>query len=545
MFTAQQVAWVLQHSSTSRLMQPIDALGKFDRYQASLGIEQAAKWVAEAAQQRDLRQVETLHFPADGKQHWWHFTAPLAWTPLQAWLHVPAADNLLIDHQQHALAIATYSCAVNQQHFTLATPEESEWQGKVLVIPSEQYRQQDWPLLLAQAGAAGFITDAPACHDRQTNVSFRGRIELPPGSSLFAFSATPEEMRHLETAARRHCCAQAEICLDHTAAMPVVTACLPGCDTTHEIWLTAHLCHSRAGANDNASGISALLETAALISQLQKNDASPPLRYTLRFIWGPEFLGVAALQHHYRHRPAPLAVINLDMVGENQTLCCSPLCIEHPPQRLSSSLGLLAEECAAEAFLQTADSGGKWLSIPFHGFSDHALFMNHSDHSRNSPAIQICHIGDRFNHTAGDTSDKVSPVEMKRTLAIVVPLLLKLQQQRPEYIAPKPPATRPIDDGLYGHWPGPLNLRGLIQALPPALRYPLERHLAQDKRYLAALHHCVLNADGRSWPQIVEATNKELGFILPANIDESFRNALLASSWFTTNAKQAGIDEER
>ncbi|MEE4409941.1 MULTISPECIES: DUF4910 domain-containing protein [unclassified Serratia (in: enterobacteria)] len=545
MLTAQRVAWVLQHSSTSRLMHPIEALGKFDRFQASLGIEQAAQWVATAARQRGLMPVDTLHFPADGKQQWWEFTAPLAWTPLRAWLRVSEADNLLIDHQQQAFAIATYSCAVTRQHFSLVTPEETQWQGKILVIPSVQFSQQNWPDLLAQRGAAGFITDAPARHDPQTKQTFRGRIELPADSPLFAFSATPEELTRLIAAARQHGKAQVEICLDHTATMPVVTACMPGCDTTQEIWLTAHLCHSRAGANDNASGISALLETATLMAQLQKERTFPPLRYSLRFVWGPEFLGVAALQHHYRHHPAPLAVINLDMVGENQTLCGSPLCIEHPLQRLSSPLGSLAEQFAAEVFRQTADSGGQWLSLPFHGFSDHALFMNHNDHRRNSPAIQICHIGDRFNHSAGDTLDKVSSVEMKRTLAIVVPLLQALQQQPPEYFAQKPHVSDQTADGLYGHWSGPLNLRRLIQTLPPTVRHPLENHLARDKRYLAAFHHCVLNADGRAWPQIVEATRRELGFILPTEVEESFRDALFSSPWFKADSPHTGIVEEK
>jgi hypothetical protein len=545
MLTAQRVAWVLQHSSTSRLMRPIEALEKFDRYQASLGIEQAAKWVAMAARQSGLMQVETLNFTADGKQQWWQFNAPLSWTPLQAWIQVPDADNLLIDHQQQAFALATYSCAVTKQRFPLVNLDETNYQGKILVIPSIQFSQKNWPDLLAQTGAAGFITDATARHDPQTEQIFRGRIELPPGSPLFAFSATPEELAHLIVAARRHCMAQVEICLDHSATMPVVTACMPGCDTSQEIWLTAHLCHSRAGANDNASGVSALLEIATLMAQLQKDSTVAPLRYSLRFVWGPEFLGVAALQHHYRHHPAPLAVINLDMVGENQTLCGSPLCIEHPLQRLSSPLGLLAEQFAAEVFRQTADAGGQWLSLPFHGFSDHALFMNHSDHQRNSPAIQICHIGDRFNHSAGDTLDKVSSVEMKRTLAIVVPLLQALQQQTPEYFAQKPHASDQTADCLYGHWPGPLNLRRLIQTLPPTVRYPLENHLARDKRYLAALHHCVLNADGRTWPQIIETACKELGFILPADVEDSFRKALFSSPWLKADSPHTGIGEEK
>ena len=48
----------------------------------------------------------------------------------------------------------------------------------------------------------------------------------------------------------------------------VVEAFIPGTPGANEILLVSHLCHPRPGANDNASGAAALLETAATLARL-------------------------------------------------------------------------------------------------------------------------------------------------------------------------------------------------------------------------------------------------------------------------------------
>lgn len=531
------IPWTLQHSSVARLMHIIEAFTQFDRYQASAGIQQAAQVVADTIREAGIPSVEIHNFTADNRQQWWNFCAPLAWTPLHAKLTVPGKPLFGVDHLTQPFALATYSQAVSNKNYRLCTPHQEVFTPQDLVIiPAKDFFRLDWQSHLCDRSAGGFVTDAFARYDERSHGHYRGRIELAPTTTLFAFSLLPAELSDLQATLSSINCAEVDISIDSTADMPVVSACLPGTEQQQEIWLTAHLCHARAGANDNASGVSVMLETARLIVQLLAQEKIPPLRYGLRFVSGPEFTGVAALQYRLRHRRAPLAVINLDMVGEDQALCESPFCIERPPEALCGTLVHLTEKLTKEVFEHTALGGGSWLAMPFQGFSDHALFMTHLDNRRNAPAVQLGHIHDRFNHCAADTPDKVSPLELQRTLAVVVPLILQLQHHMPQQLAPQQSAASPMSvSGL--HWSGPLNLRAFIQSLPNGVRVPLQQQINRDKMCLALLHNCLIGANERPWQQIFAELCISLN--LPADNDlHALFNAIFHPASHLSGGKQ-------
>jgi hypothetical protein len=197
--------------------------------------------------------------------------------------------------------------------------------------------------------------------------------------------------------------------------MPVVTGLLPGYGDG-EIWLMGHLCHPRPGANDNASGVAALLGVAQTLARARRAGRLATPELGIRFVWGPEFTGTAATLHRRMSGvdggALPVAVINLDMVGQDQQRCGAPFVLERPPDHLPSPLAALAELVVAEAFAQTPNHDGTWQPAQFAGFSDHALF---ADPFVGRPAVQFCHPADRFNHSAADSLDKVAPVEMLRS----------------------------------------------------------------------------------------------------------------------------------
>lgn len=524
--TQKWLEWALSASNETAMFNVIHALGKFDRYQASQGIMAAAELVLQSAIEKGLCDATIHHFAASGEECWWDFPAPMAWTPLKATLslHHPPCE---LNHQTEPFTLATYSVAASGQYRVVLPDEVNDLTGKIVVIPAADYQPAGLLAGLRQRGAVGFITDAFARFDPDSGRYWRGRLELPPGCELFAFSVLPDELHALSCAETE---VHVEIVINDEATMPVVSAFIPGLPQEGEIWVTAHLCHSRAGANDNASGVSASLEIAELMQRLMNILA--PLRYSLRFIWGPEFLGVAAMQYKRRHLPGPIAVINLDMVGEDPERCGSPMCIELPPVRLASPLGEMAEMLMQDVFALTARHPGTWLSLPFHGFSDHALFVNHSDAQRNCPAIQLCHINDRFNHTAADLPDKVSAIEMKRTVAVALTLIIQLQALDPEQIMPPRQAPAPEDGGVVGQWEGPLNLRKLVQQLKEPLRPSIERLIAEDKRYLALLHLCAIGADGRKREVLLRESADSVGLTLPNEAAALLSSLFDASDYF-------------
>ncbi|WNJ97299.1 DUF4910 domain-containing protein [Vibrio ruber] len=524
----EQIGWVLQQCNPDLMKSRIEKLMQWDRFQASQGInraaEQVAKWAGELGW---LEYIEILYFEANGQSQWWDFQAPLAWTPLRATFQF---QQLRLDHRVQPYALATYSCSGSDTFLLVDShcPDES-MQGKIVVIAEHDFVQHEWIYELTHIGAAGFVTDA------MTRQGFRGRIELPPDSPLFAFSVTTDEMALLQNQLNDDNQCYVDILIDDSAPMPVVTALSPG-ESSREIWLTAHLCHSRAGANDNLSGIVALLETARLL-QLHPGIKQD---YRIRLVWGPEFLGVAALQHVLQEQAPPLVVINLDMVGEDQAQFRSPFCIEFPPEHLHVPWVNEVTRIIDEVFHQTSDYPGEWREVPFSGFSDHALFMNYCDPEKNSPSIQLCHIDDPYNHCAGDTLDKVSSVELKRSVAVVIALLVYLQQQNISSLSIRP--RSPLQCGhLYGHWDGPLNLRVLIQKLPAHLRTQVQQHIKQDKCCLAVLHRMLLHADGcRTMDQIYRTSLRGMEKTPTAEALHVMAQVLEHSEWVTrVNCKES------
>src|SRR5262249_31008784 len=82
-------------------------------------------------------------------------------------------------------------------------------------------------------------------------------------------------------------------CARYATEIPLITATVPG-PLPGEILITGHLCHPQPGANDNASGAAAVLETARVLARLAGRGALPAARRTVRFLWMPEFTGTYA-----------------------------------------------------------------------------------------------------------------------------------------------------------------------------------------------------------------------------------------------------------
>lgn len=78
------------------------------------------------------------------------------------------------------------------------------------------------------------------------------------------------------------------------------------------------------GADDNASGVSAVLETARVLNALVKSGRIPKPKYSIRFaIWGTEIFSTSHyVQRHQDELPSIKGVLNLDEVGTGATRNC-------------------------------------------------------------------------------------------------------------------------------------------------------------------------------------------------------------------------------
>ena len=421
---AELVAATTEAFDADLAMADVHAICEYDRYQASAGIMAAAAYVADRARAAGLSDVAVLSFPADGAERWWTYRAPQSWTPVKATLSVDG--KLLVSYPDQPYSLAAYSASTPAGGRSLplvrysAVRTGADPRG-ALVVADEPVPLGVLAGPMAAAGAAAIAADplSGVPHRGRDQV---GRLELAAGSELAAFSVTEAQLSRLASAADAGAAARADIELDAAiSAMPVVTGALPasGRGDGTELLLSAHLCHPRPGANDNASGVAALLGIARALANASHSTAA------VRFVWGPEFVGTAAYLHQVvgtgQAAPPGLA-INIDMAGQDVARCGGPLVIERGPDDIGSFLPALATRCAALLPSASRSYSGAvpcdpwtWRETPFAGGSDHALF---ADQPTRCQVLGLGHWPDRVNHSSADTPDLVDPEELKRTAII-------------------------------------------------------------------------------------------------------------------------------
>lgn len=547
------VAGLLGTVDADRMLRDVERVARHDRYQASDGLRAAAADVAATARAAGLRDVEVHDLPADGEPHWWRWRAPVSWTPVDARLRLTAGPTTLVDlADRPPFALATYATAVDPvEDVPVVDAATSDVRGALVLLPPGAPLTTSVALDLEERGALGALVAPPAPADA------RGRVELAPGRGLVAFSLTAHEHAAVSRAlgtAGGPVRAELAVRLHHEAPSSLVTAVLPG-DLADEVWVVAHLCHPQPSANDNASGVAVTLEVARALTA-SAADRRP--RRTVRFLWGPEYLGTVAWLHRqvvaHGARGLPLAVVCVDMVGTDQSAGGGPLVVECAPSGLAGTLEVLAVAAVREAFARTAADPGAWVAAPFLGFSDHALFAGPGVRV---PAVQLAHAHDRRTHTSADTVASVSAVELRRTAAAcaavvravagpdgaeadvagmhrlvdgwlaarqrsavpdTLPRLAAEHRRLSALVADPPPpapAGRPDDDLV----DGPLNLRECLADLPPALRRDVDAVTVRDKRALAVVHHAVLEpAASAPTPRAAVAhAARALGVTLPTD----------------------------
>jgi aminopeptidase YwaD len=217
----------------------------------------------------------------------------------------------------------------------------------------------------------------------------------------------------------------------------MVSALLPGKDfPEEELVFTAHLFegYAKQGANDDASGCVAILETARVLKKLVDDGTIPSLRRSVRFLFIPEISGTAAYIEKYPQvADRFFANINEDMVGEALVMNKSLFNLERPPASLPSYLGDVIESLVrwvGETQKENEEYSGDLPEIlsptgtkdPFYcavtgftGGSDHIVFL---DGGVRVPAVMFICWPDMWYHTSGDTPDKSDPTQLKRVVFI-------------------------------------------------------------------------------------------------------------------------------
>jgi hypothetical protein len=433
----------------------VSHIARFHRIQGSPMFHDAALYVSDELRQMGLNDVRIMQFPADGKRKFWTHISTLGWKVESAEIRlVEPKERLLATFDDIPMSLHTFSKGTPSEGVTAELIDvgtglyEKDYRGKKvkgkLVLATGSARSVHIEAVIKR-GAAGVITDTLAYEFPKVRES----IDIPDAHSYqgiwptaenaakvrFGFSLSKRQGNELRGYLRDGKKVKLRAKVDaklFPGKYDVLTASIKGSSKTQEeVFLIAHLCHPKPGANDNASGSGALMEIARAINALIRSGKIKRPARTIRFFWVPETTGtIALLSTHPEISRRLVAGMNLDMVGEDQEMCRSTLNICVTPDSLPSYLNDLVmsvvERSAKELDpMNQIDltSTFRYARTPFSLGSDHAEFV---EPSVGVPCIGFAQWPDMFYHSSMDTIDKVSEESLRRICWISAVAALEL-----------------------------------------------------------------------------------------------------------------------
>jgi aminopeptidase YwaD len=397
-------------------------------------------FILEKLREYGLEDSATLDLPVDGGTTWDAEAAEL-WTVEPELLKIADLDDLPAclcsgSATTDTTAELVYVGPGHREAFY----KDKDVEGKVLLVngPPEMARR----LGVQKYGAAGLVgwSSSHPEFDRD-EVGWSG-LRLGPGDrSTFGFMVSERRGQELRDALERgqKIVVRAVV---KTQQVPdtkdqLTVALIKGSERPdEELVFTAHLYEgwAKQGANDNASGCTAILETARVLKTLVAEGKIPPLKRSVRFLFVPEISGTAAyLKLNPDVRKRTFANINLDMVGEglienqsynrlNQTPWSLPTYLNDVMASYYEWMGDSqrdAQETNWRSGGVLAPTGSRdpfyFLVERYSGGSDHDVFV---DGSVRIPAVLMIVWPDQWYHTSGDTPDKSDATQFKRIVTI-------------------------------------------------------------------------------------------------------------------------------
>ncbi|MFC2164090.1 DUF4910 domain-containing protein [Acidobacteriota bacterium] len=464
----------LIHKSSGDLAHDyVRQISLWDRSQVTPGYREAAEWIAQKAGEFGLKQVHIEEFPSGKAVRYFENSTRSKWEVEKGELWLTSPFPLKItSYAELPMSLAGNSISgdveaelVDIGHGTSDADYRIDVTGKIVLTSNHPEMIVDKAIY--EKGAVGIISywSVPSVIDlpnRQPG-DFPDHVgwarvpeptEKKPGCFAFMISSRrAQELKFLlETAtegkptgfefpsmaspppgsqARGPVRIRAVVSTKSgPGTMDVVSGVIPGTKyPNEEIVVTAHLCHYKPGAVDNASGSASILEMARTLNHLiQEGHIPPPLR-TIRFLWVPEYTGTWAWLDKHLNDPAKLiANLNFDMPGPDLIKTNAVFKISYTADYVPSYLNAMMESILD--FMNThndhrypANKEFQIISIrgsrtrlqgrmfAFEFGTDYEVFNN-----LGIPGTTFIGWPDNNYHTNADTPDKVDPTQLHRNV---------------------------------------------------------------------------------------------------------------------------------
>jgi len=271
-------------------------------------------------QKMGLQQVEIGTPPADGVTQFGFWTMPMAWDVKEATLEivepkVPANLRVLGDYRKVPTSLGEWSGPTPPGGITAEVVEVKDWPAKKiaqmdlrgkLALTDENPDGIKWALAKAHAlGAINTGTENPSLRDGRQWVNAWGDdgwAFIKGSTPLICFSITPRQGDFLRRLLARHGKVRVRAVVDtryYNGVYPYTTGVIPGTGP-EEVLALGHT--AEQGAEDNATGVAALMEAMATLDRLIESGKLPRPRRTIRILAMPELYGSMPYIANHRER---------------------------------------------------------------------------------------------------------------------------------------------------------------------------------------------------------------------------------------------------
>jgi hypothetical protein len=274
-----------------------------DRWFTFPKFQQTAEYLKQAMTDAGLQKVELLGAPADGVTQAGYWTEPMAWDAKQARLEligedVPAEFRVLADYEKVPTSLGMWSGPTPAGGITaeiVEWNEKSDVRGK-LVLTRQNPANIKWALVKKGVlGAINTFTENPELQDGRQWVNAWGDNgwAFTKGSApLICFSITPRQAGFVRKLLAEGRPVRAHALVDtryYAGVYPYVTGVIPGSGSEEEVLTLGH--SSEQGAQDNATGVAAMLESLATLNRLIAERKLPRPKRSIRVLLMGEMYG--------------------------------------------------------------------------------------------------------------------------------------------------------------------------------------------------------------------------------------------------------------
>jgi Peptidase family M28 len=415
-----------------RAMATMRSIYATDRWFTFPKFEQTVQYLGQRLSEGGLSNIEILGAPADGKSQFGYWTMPLAWDVKSARLEVLEPQHMMLADRQSVPASVGMWCGpttpqgIVAEVVDLASTPWTGVKGK-LVLTEKNPAGSKWELVHYGAlGAINGFSENPDLQDDRQWINAWGDNGwgfTKTSTPLLSFSITPRQAEQLRNWLRKGRPVKVHAQVDsryYVGRYPYVTALLPGTDPGEEVLTLGH--SSEQGANDNATGVSAMIEAVTSLRSLIDAGKLPRPKRSIRILTMPELYGsmhyVVTHPERMRHTVAAMAVDApaglYNLAGTEYTFHLNP----HVATSFTDALVLRI----ADAYLSSVAPGSDLLAgRPWHW----EPYAPGTDSYLSDPAIGVPTVwpysgtGVISHHNTADRPDTVDPRSLRDLSAMI------------------------------------------------------------------------------------------------------------------------------